>query len=122
MSLILKNCGQVVVHPAGNAKDGAALSVVETVENVDVLIQDGKFCQIGREIVTDENVKSIDCRGKTVLPGFVDAHTHPVFDGDRANEFAMKLAGATYMDIHAAGGGIHYTVKGIGLLLLLLLL
>lgn len=53
----------------------------------------------------------IDCSGKTVIPGFVDAHTHPVFDGDRSNEFGMKLAGASYMEIHAAGGGIHYTVQ-----------
>ncbi|XP_068132881.1 probable imidazolonepropionase isoform X2 [Hyperolius riggenbachi] len=52
----------------------------------------------------------IDCTGKCVLPGLVDAHTHPVWAGDRVHEFAMKLAGATYMDIHAAGGGIHFTV------------
>ncbi|XP_072257382.1 probable imidazolonepropionase [Pyxicephalus adspersus] len=53
----------------------------------------------------------IDCTGKSVLPGFVDAHTHPVWAGDRVHEFAMKLAGATYMDIHQAGGGIHFTVN-----------
>lgn len=47
-----------------------------------------------------------------VIPGFVDGHTHPVFDGDRSNEFAMKLAGAGYMEIHKQGGGIHYTVNG----------
>ncbi|ORZ38858.1 hypothetical protein BCR44DRAFT_1427932 [Catenaria anguillulae PL171] len=53
---------------------------------------------------------TIDCRGKSLLPGFVDGHTHPVFAGDRVNEFALKLAGATYMDIHKAGGGIGFTV------------
>ena len=47
-----------------------------------------------------------------MIPGFVDGHTHPVFDGDRSNEFAMKLAGAGYMEIHKQGGGIHYTVNG----------
>lgn len=46
-----------------------------------------------------------------VLPGFVDAHTHPVWAGDRVHEFAMKLAGATYLDIHKAGGGIGFTVE-----------
>ncbi|XP_029457437.1 probable imidazolonepropionase isoform X2 [Rhinatrema bivittatum] len=46
-----------------------------------------------------------------VLPGLVDAHTHPVWAGDRVHEFAMKLAGATYMEIHEAGGGIHFTVE-----------
>nr|XP_033807415.1 probable imidazolonepropionase [Geotrypetes seraphini] len=55
--------------------------------------------------------KIIDCSGMCVLPGLVDAHTHPVWAGDRVHEFAMKLAGATYMEIHEAGGGIHYTVE-----------
>ncbi|KAH9503599.1 putative imidazolonepropionase [Bulinus truncatus] len=53
----------------------------------------------------------IDASGHCLLPGFVDAHTHPVWAGDRVHEFAMKLAGATYMDIHKMGGGIHFTVK-----------
>ncbi|XP_069830471.1 probable imidazolonepropionase isoform X2 [Dendropsophus ebraccatus] len=53
----------------------------------------------------------IDCSEKCVLPGFVDAHTHPVWAGDRVHEFAMKLAGATYMDVHQAGGGINFTVE-----------
>lgn len=111
MSLLLKNCGQVVISSDGKPKIGKDLSVVETVENVDVLIRDGKFVQVAPGLSASDDVKVIDCQGKTVIPGFVDAHTHPVFDGDRANEFAMKLAGAGYMQIHAAGGGIHYTVK-----------
>ncbi|CAI8036955.1 Probable imidazolonepropionase [Geodia barretti] len=52
----------------------------------------------------------IDASGQCVIPGLVDAHTHPVWEGDRVHEFAMKLAGATYMEVHAKGGGIHYTV------------
>ncbi|XP_047431214.1 probable imidazolonepropionase [Mugil cephalus] len=55
--------------------------------------------------------KIIDATGMCVLPGLVDAHTHPVWAGDRVHEFAMKLAGATYMDVHRAGGGIHFTVE-----------
>ncbi|KIH66365.1 imidazolonepropionase domain protein [Ancylostoma duodenale] len=46
-----------------------------------------------------------------LLPGFVDGHSHPVFAGDRVHEFAMKLAGATYMEVQAAGGGIHFTTS-----------
>ena len=45
------------------------------------------------------------------MAGFVDGHTHPVWSGDRVHEFAMKLAGASYMEVHAAGGGIHFTVE-----------
>ena len=54
----------------------------------------------------------IDARGKTcVLPGFVDAHTHPVFGGDRVDEFEMRAQGATYEEIAASGGGIRSTVR-----------
>jgi imidazolonepropionase len=54
--------------------------------------------------------KFIDAHGKTVLPGFVDPHTHLVFAGTRENEFAMRIQGKTYMEIAAAGGGINATV------------
>ncbi|XP_039260499.2 putative imidazolonepropionase [Styela clava] len=53
----------------------------------------------------------IDARDCCVLPGLVDGHTHPVWAGDRVHEFAMKLDGATYMDVHKAGGGINFTVR-----------
>ena len=51
-----------------------------------------------------------DCEGRAVIPGFVDAHTHLVFAGDRSDEFARRLAGESYPDIAAAGGGILATV------------
>lgn len=51
-----------------------------------------------------------DCAGSAVTPGFVDAHTHLVFAGDRSNEFARRLAGESYADIAASGGGILATV------------
>ncbi|XP_067931887.1 probable imidazolonepropionase [Watersipora subatra] len=56
-----------------------------------------------------ENV--YDATNQSIIPGLVDGHTHPVWAGDRVNEFAMKLAGASYMEIHEAGGGINYTVE-----------
>ncbi|KAF7634351.1 hypothetical protein Mgra_00006206 [Meloidogyne graminicola] len=61
------------------------------------------------KLIASEDVQILDCNGGCVLPGFVDAHTHPVFAGDRVNEFAMKLNGASYMEIQEAGGGIHFT-------------
>lgn len=55
--------------------------------------------------------RHIDLDGKTVVPGFVDAHTHLVFAGDRSDEFAQRMAGRSYADIAAAGGGILATVE-----------
>jgi len=58
-----------------------------------------------------ENITIIDCLGKTLLPGFVDSHTHFVFGGYREDEYAMRLNGAGYMDIMNAGGGIASSVE-----------
>lgn len=55
--------------------------------------------------------QTLDASEKVILPGFVDAHTHAIFGGDRCQEFLMRLAGATYQEIAAAGGGILSTVK-----------
>ena len=55
--------------------------------------------------------KSIDCEGRWITPGLIDCHTHLVYGGDRAEEFEMRLAGATYEEIAEAGGGILSTVR-----------
>jgi imidazolonepropionase len=86
------------------------------------IIKDGAVAVQGDRIVlvgTTQNVladmgsaaETIDASGKVVLPGFVDAHTHLVFAGDRASEFELRLHGADYMEILAAGGGIMNTVR-----------
>ncbi|KHJ94198.1 imidazolonepropionase [Oesophagostomum dentatum] len=79
--------------------------------------KDGIIAEVGTEqevlrIKGDYEVETtIATNGGILLPGFVDGHSHPVFAGDRVHEFAMKLAGATYMEVQAAGGGIHFTTS-----------
>jgi imidazolonepropionase len=58
----------------------------------------------------DQTGERYDCSGRAVIPGFVDGHTHLIFAGDRSDEFARRLAGESYADIAAAGGGILSTV------------
>jgi len=60
-----------------------------------------------------ESVEEIDCRNNVVLPGFVDSHTHPVFAAPRLIDFEKRIAGASYEEIAAAGGGIRASIRGV---------
>ena len=82
------------------------------------LIEDGAVACDGERIVyvgpsggAPAGGEIIDARGRLLTPGFVDPHTHLVFAGDRAGEHAQRLAGATYLEIAARGGGIRSTVE-----------
>ncbi|MBN1329869.1 MAG: imidazolonepropionase [Candidatus Heimdallarchaeota archaeon] len=78
----------------------------------DKIIFVGKTNELVKQIKIDPiKTKKIDANGKLVTPGFVDPHVHLIFAGSRENELALKLAGKTYMEILAAGGGIHKTVR-----------
>ncbi|XP_071188600.1 probable imidazolonepropionase isoform X2 [Salvelinus alpinus] len=118
--LLVKNAKQVVLICNNGekflTKDGMQKLCV--IENSSLVIgSDGLIKDIGPASTIDFQYagvlfdKVIDATGMCVIPGLVDAHTHPVWAGDRVHEFAMKLAGATYMDVHRAGGGIHFTVE-----------
>jgi imidazolonepropionase len=80
-----------------------------------MLIEDGRVVATGPSSEMEERLPAdadlIDATGKVVLPGFVDAHTHPVFGGDRIDEFEMRARGATYEEIAESGGGIRSTVR-----------
>jgi imidazolonepropionase len=77
-----------------------------------LVIQDGVIERVGaRSDVAIGDAQIIDAGGRVVMPGFVDAHTHPVFAGNRADEFERRTEGATYQEIAAAGGGIRSTVR-----------
>ena len=69
----------------------------------------GSSDEIARQLPNDCEV--VEARERVVLPGFVDAHAHPVFGGNRVDEFEMRARGATYEEIAASGGGIHSTVR-----------
>ena len=96
-------CNQIAIIPNGSVLVGS----------------DGRIAKVGTSKEVDEFLsksggtvqKEIDATGKCILPGFVDGHTHPVWAGDRAHEFILKLNGASYMEVQNAGGGIGFTTQ-----------
>jgi len=107
----------LVVHDAAQVATPSGDGEMETVQDGAVAVEDGVVVALGpTEEVTrarppENAATAIDAAGETVLPGFVDPHTHAVFAGDRADEFTAKLDGADYQDILADGGGILRTVR-----------
>jgi imidazolonepropionase len=114
--LCITNIGQLVTL-AGPARPRAykELSELAIIADAALLIEDGRikaaapYSQLQSEIPPGAIV--IDAEGRCVTPGFVDAHTHLVFAGNRAAEFEQRIAGATYQQIAEAGGGILRTVE-----------
>ena len=112
--LLIKNAAQVVTPQGHTAIKGASMKDVKVYENASVLIEDGHIVAVGDGAEWAKTVpvdKQIDATGKTVLPGFVDSHTHFVFGGYRADEFLWRMEGMTYMEIMERGGGINNTMK-----------
>ena len=102
--------------PRGTAAPlrGVALGDVEVLEDAYVLCSDSKVEAVGRmrELPPlNGDVEEVDGRGLCAVPGLVDCHTHACFAGDRVEEFALRAGGATYEELHAAGGGIMATVN-----------
>jgi len=113
MRLLVKNIGCLQTATGSYSHTGDAQGENIKLQNAAVAVENG----IIKEITADGKLpegpfdQEIDAEGKLVTPGFVDGHTHLVFGGYRQNEIPMKLAGATYLDILRAGGGILDTVR-----------
>ena len=113
--LLIRDLRQVA-GPAGTAAPlrGKALGELELVEDAYVLCDGatieavGRMRDLGR---LEGEVAELDGSGLCAIPGLVDCHTHPAFGGDRVEEFSLRAGGAGYEELHAAGGGIHSTVR-----------
>ena len=114
--LLIVNANELVTVEGGSQKPrtGAQMRELGIIRNGSLAVKDGKIVAVGKttevtKVFKAENI--INANGKTVLPGFVDAHTHLVFAGSREDEFQMRVEGAYYMVILSSGGGILKTVK-----------
>src|SRR5438045_2515134 len=116
MTLAIINCSQLVtLAGARRARSGGDLRQLAIIEDGAMLVRGEYIEAVGRrreiEGLVGADCEVIDAGHRVVLPGFVDAHTHPVFAGTRANEFEQRSSGATYREIAARGGGIRATVR-----------
>lgn len=115
-TLAVVNCSQVVTL-AGPRRPrvGAEMRELGIVEGGALLVRGGVIEKVGGreevEPLIDAECEVFDAGGRVLAPGFVDAHAHPVFAGDRADEFEQRAAGVSYQEIAAAGGGIRSTVR-----------
>lgn len=123
-NLLLLNIGQLVTLRSSKVgpRRGSQMRALRVIENGAVLCGAGKVISVGKtsEAVRDRwirrsprKIEEIDCAGKVVLPGFVDAHTHPAFVQPRLMDFEKRIAGATYEEIAASGGGIRSSLNAV---------
>lgn len=119
-ALLLEGAAELVTVAGGSGgpKLGRDMQDIGVVQDGAVAAgADGRILAVGTtesvrtDVVVDEETVVVDVSGKTVLPGFVDAHTHVVHGGAREFELGMRLAGRTYIDILNEGGGILNTVQ-----------
>jgi imidazolonepropionase len=115
-SIAILNCSQVVtVAGPTRPRVGPELRELSIVSPGALLLRGSRIQKVGTteeiESLIDNECTVVDAGGRVVLPGFVDAHTHPVFAGTRVDEFEERATGATYQEIAARGGGIHSTVS-----------
>ena len=115
--LLITNLSEVATPLGSEPLTGAGQAKVSRLSGVQVLCRDGKIACIGSreeiesEVGSLEAAERLDANAGTLVPGFVDPHTHLPWAGSREEEFSQRLAGKTYMEIAAEGGGILSTVR-----------
>jgi imidazolonepropionase len=115
-TLAVVNCSQLITLAGPRRpRTGTEMRELSIIEDGAMLVRDGLIEQAGTraeiEPMIGEGRKVFDAGGRIVMPGFVDAHAHPVFAGTRADEFEKRASGVSYQQIAAAGGGIRSTVR-----------
>jgi imidazolonepropionase len=113
---VVVNCGQLLtLMGPSRPRRGHELRELGVMRDSAMFVEDGQVKAVAPyaelRSILPADVEVIDAAGRMVMPGFVDAHTHPVFGGSRIEDFERRIAGQTYQEIAASGGGIASTLK-----------
>ncbi len=112
MNFAVVNCSELVtLSGPARPRVRAEMRDLGIIRDGVLIVRDGVIIYAGPRCALDSHLEIIDAGNRVVMPGFVDAHTHPVFAGNRADEFEKRSSGVTYQEISAAGGGIRSTVR-----------
>lgn len=115
VDLLITHAAQLITCASpGGPLAGAAMAEIEIIPDGAVAIDDERIVAVGSsaELSADYQARqALDASGQTVCPGFIDAHTHVVYAGERLDEFELRIQGATYMEIMQAGGGILSSMR-----------
>lgn len=116
IDLLIHNIGQLCTIPAHDSgpQRGSALGDLGIISDAAVAVYEGAIVAVGSDADLRAQFQAaavLDAGGQLVTPGLVDPHTHLIWAGHRADEFEQRIAGATYQQIMAAGGGINRTVR-----------
>jgi imidazolonepropionase len=116
VDLLIVNADELVTLAGDNqrARVGKQMRELGIIRDGSLAVKDGRIVAVGKTHEVTKKFRSenvLSANGKTVLPGFIDAHTHLIFAGSREDEFQMRVEGASYVEILNAGGGILRTVR-----------
>ena len=113
MTLLFRDVRALTLAGPAGPRRGAALGDLGIRDRVDVLVEGERVTRIEAGIRPSADTRVIEGLGRVLMPGFVDSHTHACWSGSRLDEWDQKRAGATYLDILRAGGGIMSTVRSV---------
>ena len=114
-SLLISGASQIITVRGRGPRRGDALSKIGVILDGAILVRDGRIAAVGpsskiEKLPESKKAEKLDVGGRVVLPGFVDAHTHLIHAASRAEEYELKIRGATYEEIARKGGGILNSV------------